>query len=233
MNLERRKEILRFPKATFERLKLYHALFTQFVVEEKREYVLSEEIAEALRITPEQVRKDFSYLNTVGKPKVGYSIKELLAELDDLFGTKDSENIIIIGAGHLGRALVNYNGFKNIGAQVVAIFDVDPQKIGSMVRDLMVLPMKDITRVVRRFRVKIAAICVPENSAQEVANLLVESGIKAIWNFSSKILELPKEVIVQNEDITRGLLGIKHMLAEKLKNESQNSNEHIFNFTTK
>lgn len=215
MKLEERKEILRFPKATFERLKLYHAILSQLVTEKKKNYVLSEEIAELLRITPEQVRKDFSYLSTTGKPKVGYSVKELLEELEELFGTKDRDNLIIVGAGHLGRALANYKGFKNIGAQVVAIFDNDPKKIGEMVEELMVLPLKDIPRVIRRFNVKIAAICVPESAAQEVADLLVGYGIKAIWNFSTKILDLPKDIIVQNEDITRGLLGIKHMLAEK------------------
>lgn len=216
MKLEERKGILRFPKATFERLKLYHALLTQISLEEKREYILSEEIAEALRITPEQVRKDFSFLETNGKPKVGYYIPELLSELDELFGTKERENIIIIGAGHLGQALANYKGFKDIGAQVVAIFDNDPGKIGQMVGELMILPLKDLPRVIRRFKVKIAAICVPEKAAQEVADLLVGYGIKAIWNFSTKILDLPNDIIVQNEDITRGLLGIKHMLAEKV-----------------
>lgn len=216
MKLEERKGILRFPKATFERLKLYHALLTQISLEEKREYILSEEIAEALRITPEQVRKDFSFLETNGKPKVGYYIPELLSELDELFGTKERENIIIIGAGHLGQALANYKGFKDIGVQVVAIFDNDPGKIGQMVGELMILPLKDLPRVIRRFKVKIAAICVPEKAAQEVADLLIGYGIKAIWNFSTKILDLPNDIIVQNEDITRGLLGIKHMLAEKV-----------------
>lgn len=219
MKLEERKGILRFPKATFERLKLYHALLTQISLEEKREYILSEEIAEALRITPEQVRKDFSFLETNGKPKVGYYIPELLSELDELFGTKERENIIIIGAGHLGQALANYKGFKDIGAQVVAIFDNDPEKIGQMVGELMILPLKDLPRVIRRFKVKIAAVCVPEKAAQEVADLLIGYGITAIWNFSTKILDLPNDIIVQNEDITRGLLGIKHMLAEKATSE--------------
>jgi len=224
MNLEERKGILRFPKATFERLKIYHSLLTQLQNEGNVKYISSDEIADMLRITPEQVRKDFSFLETNGKPKVGYYIPELLAELDELFGTKDRDNIIIIGAGHLGQALANYKGFKNIGAQVVAIFDNDPAKIGQMVGELMILPLKDIPRVIRRFKVEIAAICVPESSAQEAADLLVGYGIKAIWNFSTKILDLPKDIIVQNEDITRGLLGIKHMLIERRQSEAEKSN---------
>jgi len=224
MSLQERKGILRFPKATFERLKLYHALLSQLYSEGKM-YVLSEDIAEMLRITPEQVRKDFSFLETKGKPKVGYLIKELLEELDELFGTGVDENIIIIGAGHLGSALVNYKGFKNIGVRVAAIFDNDPKKIGTMVGELMVLPLKDLSRVVRRFKVKIAALCVPEDAAQQVADLLVSHGIKAIWNFSTRILDVSEDIIVQNEDITRGLLGLKHMLSEKEKSKFIESGE--------
>jgi len=220
---EKKKEILRFPKATFERLKQYHALLTQLKIEQKQQYILSEEIAEMLRITPEQVRKDFSYLETAGKPKVGYNIAELLAELDELFGTNANDNIIIVGAGHLGSALANYKGFQNIGARVVAIFDKDQEKIGKMVGELMILPLKDIPRVIRRFKVRTAAICVPEESAQQVADLLVAYGIKAIWNFSTRILDVPNDVIVQNEDITRGLLSIKHMLAESEKKNYESS----------
>lgn len=223
MRTEKNKEILKFPKATFERLKQYHALLTQLKIEQKHQYILSEEIAEMLKITPEQVRKDFSYLETSGKPKVGYSISELLAELDELFGTNANDNIIIVGAGNLGSALANYKGFQNIGARVVAIFDKDQEKIGKMVGELMVLPLKDIPRVIRRFQVRTAAICVPEEAAQQVADLLVAYGIKAIWNFSTRILDVPNGVIVQNEDITRGLLSIKHMLAESEKKKYENS----------
>lgn len=87
----------------------------------------------------------------------------------------------------------------------------------------MILPLKDIPRVIRRFKVRTAAICVPEESAQQVADLLVAYGIKAIWNFSTRILDVPNDVIVQNEDITRGLLSIKHMLAESEKKNYESS----------
>lgn len=215
MDLAEKKEITRIPKATFERFKQYHALLKQLIFEKKYEFLLSDDIANMLGIKPEQVRKDFTYLKTSGRPKIGYSVYELMEELEELFGIKETENIIIIGAGHLGKAIANYKAFGNIGAKVVAIFDKDPAKVGTMTKDLMILPMKDIARVIKRFNVKIAAICVPDNAAQEVANILVKEGIKAIWNFSSRILDLPKDVIIQNEDITRGLLGIKHKISEK------------------
>ncbi|SHH47075.1 redox-sensing transcriptional repressor Rex [Thermosipho atlanticus] len=202
------KKTLMFPKPTLERLKLYLALLLQ----EEKEYISSDEIAKKLKITPEQVRKDISYLNFVGKPKVGYHIPSLLNELNELFGVDVTDNVIVVGAGGLGTAIAKYKGFKRIGIDIVAIFDNDEDKIGTFVSELVVLPLSELQRVIKRFKVKIAALCVPKESAQEAADLLVKSGIKAIWNFAPAILHVPPGILVENEDITRGILSIKHML---------------------
>lgn len=196
------------PKPTFERLKLYHRL----LLDVEGEYVSSGTIAKLLGIQPEQVRKDLSYLKTMGKPKVGYKVEELKKELDELFGIKRKTAVVIVGAGQLGSALANYQGFAKFGIEIVAIFDNDPEKIGQFVSNLMVLPLKDLNRVVRRFNVEIGVICVPKESAQEVANLLVACGIKGIWNFAPIELEVPEDVLVVNEDITQSLLTLKHLL---------------------
>ena len=205
---KKRNGPIMFPKATLERLKMYHALLQ----EEKSEYISSEEIARKLSIKPEQVRKDISYLDYSGKPKVGYHISSLVDALDELFGTKLRDNIIIIGAGHLGKALANYKGFVNFGIRVVAIFDNDPEKLGTYVGELVVLPLKDLDRVIRRFNVKIGTICVPGESAQETVDLLIKKGIKAIWNFAPVILEVPENILVENMDIARSVLTLKHLL---------------------
>ncbi|WP_068348203.1 redox-sensing transcriptional repressor Rex [Kosmotoga arenicorallina] len=197
-----------FPKATLERLKLYHTLLQ----EEKNEYISSDEIARKLSIKPEQVRKDITYLDYSGKPKVGYHVSSLLDTLDELFGTKVTDNIIIVGAGHLGKALANYDGFENYGISVVAIFDNNPEKLGTYVGELVVLPLDDLGRVIRRFNVKIGTICVPGESAQKIADLLIKKGIKAIWNFAPVILEVPEGILVENEDIARSALTLKHLL---------------------
>ncbi|MCS7175305.1 redox-sensing transcriptional repressor Rex [Pseudothermotoga sp.] len=196
------------PKPTFERLKLYHRL----LLDVDEEYISSESIARILKVQPEQVRKDLSYLKTVGKPKVGYRVDELKKELDELFGVRKETNVIIVGAGRLGTALANYPGFERYGIEIVGIFDNDPQKIGQFVSELVVLPLKDLKRVVKRFNVEIGVICVPKESAQEVANLLVACGIRGIWNFAPVNLEVPSDVLVVNEDITQSLLTLKHLL---------------------
>ena len=113
-----------FPKATLERLKLYHRLLS----EEKEEYISSEEIGGRLGIPPEQVRKDLSYLEYKGKPKVGYHVKSLLDELNRLFGLDKKVKVIIVGAGNLGTALTNYPGFSNYNIEIVGIFDKDPER---------------------------------------------------------------------------------------------------------
>lgn len=207
-NSSRREEFIMLPKPTFERLKLYHRLLLDI----EEEYISSESIAKMLKVQPEQVRKDLSYLKTVGKPKVGYRVEELRRELDELFGLKKETSVIIVGAGRLGTALANYPGFRKYGIEIVAIFDNDPKKINQFVSDLVVLPLKDLRRVVKRFNVEIGAICVPKEAAQEVANLLVACGIKGIWNFAPINLEVPDDVLVVNEDITQSLLTLKHML---------------------
>lgn len=207
-NSSEREEFIMLPKPTFERLKLYYRL----LIDIEEEYISSESIARMLKVQPEQVRKDLSYLKTVGKPKVGYKVEELRRELDELFGLKKETSVIIVGAGRLGTALANYPGFRKYGIEIVAIFDNDPQKIGQFVSDLVVLPLKDLKRVVKRFNVEIGVICVPKEAAQEVANLLVGCGIKGIWNFAPINLEVPDDVLVVNEDITQSLLTLKHML---------------------
>ncbi|WP_041078292.1 redox-sensing transcriptional repressor Rex [Thermotoga caldifontis] len=196
------------PRPTFERLKLYHRL----LLDVKEEYISSETMARMLKLQPEQVRKDLSYLRTTGKPKLGYRVEELKKELDELFAVKRETAVVIVGAGRLGSALANYRGFARYGIEIVAIFDNDPQKVGQFVSDLVVLPLKDLKRVVKRFNVEIGVICVPEESAQEVANLLVACGIKGIWNFAPVQLEVPEDVVVVNEDITQSLLTLKHLL---------------------
>lgn len=209
-NKEKNK-LIEIPKPTFERLKKYLAILLQ----EKSEYISSDNIAEKLNITPEQVRKDLSYINITGKPKVGYHIPPLINELSKLFGIGVVENIIIVGAGNLGSALAKYNGFERIGIRVVAIFDNDPKKIGNYVGELVVLPLSDLQRVIRRFKVKIGVICVSEESAQEVATLLIRNGIKALWNFAPVTLKVPPGIILENQDITAGVLTIKHLLDKK------------------
>ncbi|HOJ89251.1 MAG TPA: redox-sensing transcriptional repressor Rex [Pseudothermotoga sp.] len=205
------KEPIVIPKPTLDRLKLYHRLLNE--IEQK--YISSDEIAQRVGTNAEQVRKDLTYLKTTGKPKVGYDVAQLRQELEELFGVKKTTKVILVGAGHLGSALVNYPGFANYGIEIVAVFDNDPRKIGMFIGELSILPMKDLARVIKRFRVEIGIICVPKDSAQQVADILVSNGIKGIWNFTPARLVVPDDVFVVDEDMSQSLLTLKHFLEMK------------------
>lgn len=209
---EQENGLLYFPKATLDRLKLYQMVLAELP---DKENISSDEIAERLKITPEQVRKDISYIKYNGKPKVGYHIKTLLEELNRLFGTTNKNNVILAGVGHLGAAIANYPGFSAYGMEIVALFDSDPQKQGTFVRDLTVLPIKDLRRIIKRFKVEIGIICVPKESAQSVAEQMVACGIRAIWNFAPIILRVPDDIVVEDENISISLLGLKHKLEQR------------------
>lgn len=205
------KNLIIIPKSTLERYKLYQRILSC----EKREYISSEEIGKSLYISPDQVRKDLTYLKNRGIPKKGYFVKTLLRELNELFGITRTMKVILVGAGHLGQALINYPGFKKYKIEIVAVFDNDPNKIDTFVGDLAVLPLEDMPRIIRRFQVKVGIICVPDTEAQKVANLLIANKIKAIWNFAPVNLSVPPNIILRNEDITGGLLTLKHILTKR------------------
>lgn len=197
------------PKATLGRLHMYY----RYLSLHQRDFVSSEEMGSALGVLPEQVRKDLSYLRYKGKPRVGYRVSELRKELEEIFGVELELNMAIVGAGRLGGAIANYEGFERYRTRVVALFDKDPAKVGTYVGKLRIRSVDELPEAVRELQVDVGAICVPPDAAQEVADRLVESGVKAIWNFSPSQIKVPSEVILRDEDITRGLLMIKHSIA--------------------
>lgn len=212
MSKEHSDSLLYFPKATLERLKLYQMILKDI---QDKEYLSSDDMATLLSITPEQVRKDISFIRYSGKPKVGYHIASLLDELNHLFGTVNSTKVVLVGVGLLGQALAKYKGFEPYGMEIIALFDQDPEKIGKLMDELMVLPLKDMSRIVKRFKAEIGIICVPKESAQQVADEMIQAGIKAIWNFAPTVLKVPEEVIVADENMSISLLTLKHKLEQK------------------
>ncbi len=206
--------MIQIPYVVLERLKEYRRVLSAL----DKEYITSEEIAKLADVSADLVRRDFMYLKTVGLPKKGYNRISVLNELDNIFSIKKDLNILIFGAGRLGQAIASYTGFDSYGIKVVAIFDNDPKKIGNFVGELVILKpdIEIIKRVIKRFSVSIAAICVPPESAQEVANMLVGVGIKGLWNFAPVKLRVPKDVVVVDEDITKSLLSLKRFVESNI-----------------
>ncbi len=206
------------PEQTLRRIPLYHQILAEMQVRGEA-YVSSRHLAQFFRIDDTQVRKDVSLIGYKGKPKAGYSILGLKKAIEEFLGINYENTAILIGAGRLGSALSQYPGLAEYGLRLVAIFDNDPARTGTVLGTFTILPMESLQRVVRSFDVGIAIICVPKDAAQSVAGRIVSLGIKAIWNFSPTQLTLPSDVIVRHENIALGLAILSHYLKRRKKED--------------
>ena len=168
---------------------------------EGREFTSSEEIARATGCSPSQIRKDFSRIGRLGRRGTGYRVVELLAVLGRLLGKGRPWNVVMVGTGHLGTALLAYAGFERGGFHFVAAFDADPEKVGTRVGDLTVQDVSAIPEVLRSSDAEIGIIAVPATGAQWVATLLTENGVRAILNFAPAALFPGEAVVVSNVDL--------------------------------
>ena len=161
------------------------------------ETVYSYNLGRETAVSPEQVRKDFSQFGIKGNKKGGYNINELLVTISDIFRKDELQKVIVVGAGNIGNAILQYKGFQKYMIQVVAAFDIDPAKTRKK-QSIPVYPLDRLPKVCREFGIKTAIVTVPERVAQDVANLLIEAGIKGILNFAPTILKVPSHITVNN-----------------------------------
>ncbi|HHV62927.1 MAG TPA: redox-sensing transcriptional repressor Rex [Firmicutes bacterium] len=176
-------------------------------------FVSSEEIAREAEVNPVQVRKDLTQFGQFGKPGVGYNVVELASVLEEILGIRNLNEAVLVGAGRLGTAIANYSGFARYGLSIVALFDVDPLKIGERVGGKEVFHRSELSHVVRRLGIQVGIITVPAEEAQSVADDMVAAGIRAIWNFAPITIKVPGDVVVRNEDLAAGLATLFHHLA--------------------
>jgi redox-sensing transcriptional repressor len=214
------------PEQTLRRIPLYHQILAEMQARSEA-YVSSRHLAHFFRIDDTQVRKDVSLIGYKGKPKAGYSILGLKKAIEEFLGINYENTAILIGAGRLGSALSQYPGLTEYGLRLVAIFDNDPARTGTVLGTFTILPMESLQRVVRSFDVGIVILCVPKDAAQSVAGRVVSLGIKAIWNFSPTQLTVPSDVIIRHENIALGLAILSHYLKRRKKEGSPASAAEI------
>ena len=183
------------------------------------------QLAEELGLTPIQVRKDLASTGIEGRPKVGFSIEELISSITHALGWDNLTEALIVGAGNLGSALAAYDGFSAYGLRIVAIFDKDPSKIGKRIGDLTVLPVDGINQYIKNNRVTIAVIAVPANQAQATADMLVKCGLRGIWNFAPKNLKVPEDVVMQRTDLAASFAVLSVLLRRKYREETDQNEE--------
>ncbi len=213
------KELLNVSKATIGRLPAYHR-YLQEKLAAGEKTVSSTAIAEELHLSAVQVRKDLSAIaREAGKPKLGFTVADLIADIDRFLGYDNLNDAVLVGVGGLGKALAGYSGFKHYGLNIVAAFDADPARIGTSIGGIKVFPAEELARLVRRLNVLIGIIAVPKEAAQGAADELVKGGVRAIWNFAPVHLNVPANIAVKNEDMAASLAILSKRLAEILNNE--------------
>lgn len=176
-------------------------------------YISNSEFSKILNINTEVVKKDLALISqNKGKPKVGRKISELKKDLEDFMNFKFSNNAILIGAGQLGKALLNFNDFKNFGLNIIAAFDINPLLYEIDINGINVYPLDKLQQVIKEKNVTVVILTVPKQAAQEIVNLLNKTKIEAIWNFSLFSLNVKKEIIVVNASIMSSYMLLKNNL---------------------
>lgn len=211
MNFEKIKQT---PEPTLRRLPRYLHLLIDLKAKGVQE-VSSTTIANELGLDPVQVRKDIEYTGIIGKPRMGYYIDELIKALSKFLSWDTEQKAFLAGAGNLGSAMLGYKNFINYGLNIIAAFDKDPIKITTKIYDIPIYDIKELTNMAKEKKIEIGIITVRANSAQDVANRMVEGGIKAIWNFAPVHIKVPKEVIVENAQLSIGLSFLKRKMFEQ------------------
>jgi redox-sensing transcriptional repressor len=194
----------RIPRPTVKRLSLYLREL-ESLQDRGQQTISSKQLGEALGLTDAQVRKDLAFFGQFGHPGIGYQVAELTGQLRKILGTDRNWNAAIVGAGNIGRALMPYARFRRKGFEIVAVFDSDPNVVGTVIAGHKVRPMSDLPALVKERNILIGIVAVPAQAAQQVADALIDAGVKGILNFAPVRLEVREKVSVVSVDFLLSL----------------------------
>ena len=205
--------IARIPEMTVRRLSVYSRCLAH-LEEDGVKTISSQELAARFHLNSAQVRKDLAYFGEFGIRGIGYDVVNLRAEIQRILGLDREWRVALVGFGNLGSALFRYRGFARQGFRVAAVVDDDPSKVGRKLDGLMILAMAELPRVVKAESIQMGIIAVPAESAQAVADRLVAAGLRAILNFAPARVKVPKDVRLQNVDLSIELENLSFYLAQ-------------------
>lgn len=177
--------------------------------------ISSQELGERMGLTPSQIRQDINCFGGFGRQGYGYKVTELKNHLAEILAIHAPHSMIIVGAGRLGTAIVHYGGFRREGFNTLAMFDTDPERIGQTEDELPVLGMDQLESFLADQPVDIAVLTIPVEHAQEIADRLVKSGVKAIWNFAPTDLSCPNDVVVVNAHLSDSIEILSYRMAHR------------------
>ena len=199
-------------RAVVARLPRYYRYLGE-LSEEGVERISSKDLSERMKVTASQIRQDLNNFGGFGQQGYGYNVRYLYNEIAKILGIDRQHNLIIIGAGNLGQAIANYANFERRGFIIKAMFDVDPNLFGRMIRGARVYPLESLERFLSANDVQIAALTIPKLRAKEIANRLVKCGIQAIWNFAHTDLVVPDNVVVENVHLSESLMRLSYRVS--------------------
>lgn len=201
-------------QAVIRRMPRYYRYLGE-LLDEGVERISSNELSARMNVTASQIRQDLNNFGGFGQQGYGYNVKYLYEEIGKIMGLNEQHNIIVIGAGNLGQALANYMKFEKLGFVIVGIFDINPALKGKVVRGNQITMLDELDDFVANHKVDIAALTMPKENAADVANRLVQLGIKAIWNFAHVDLELlDQDVVVENVHLSDSLMQLSYNIVK-------------------
>lgn len=203
-------------QAVIRRMPRYYRYLGE-LLDDGAERISSNELSARMRVTASQIRQDLNNFGGFGQQGYGYNVKYLYDEIGKILGMDRQHNIIVVGAGNLGQALANYLKFEKRGFVINGLFDVNPALKGISVRGIKIRMMEELEGFLKENQVDIAALTLPKEKADEVANKLVSLGIRAIWNFAHLDLELPRHVVVENVHLSDSLMQLSYNIEKTEK----------------
>ena len=209
-------ETKQISKAVIKRLPRYYRYLGE-LMEDNVERISSNELSKKMHTTASQIRQDLNNFGGFGQQGYGYNVHYLYTEIGKILGLDTIHPMIILGAGNLGQALANYGDFEKRGFRLVGIFDVNPVLEGISVRGIEIQMISHLPEFIRDNQVEIAILTLPKNKAKEMAKVLIENGIKAIWNFAHTDLDAPEDVIVENVHLSESLMALSYNLSQYRK----------------
>lgn len=199
-------------QAVIRRLPRYYRYLGE-LLENGVERISSNDLSKRMKVTASQIRQDLNNFGGFGQQGYGYNVKYLYTEIGKILGLEEDHNIVIIGAGNLGQALANYAAFEKRGFILKGIFDVNPKLEGVAIRGVPIRMMDDLKPFVQSNNIDIAVLTIPKEKAIEVANMLVDNGVRAIWNFAHTDLNLPENIIVENVHLSESLMQLSYNIS--------------------
>ncbi len=196
--------------------------YVRFLSELKAEgidRISSKELSERMQVTASQIRQDLNHFGGFGQQGYGYNVSNLINEIGKILGLDQAHNLVVIGAGNLGRALAGYSNFESRGLYIRALFDVAPEKTVREVRGLKVYGMDRLPEYLRSHDIDIAVLTIPKEQVRQVAQQLYDEGIRGFWNFAHVDLELPDDAVVENVHLSESLMQLTYYMKHQKNSE--------------